>query len=201
MSDTRLVCVDCGEAFIWSHGEQRYYRERGLSQPKRCKNCRSQRRREQDSGNMGFSGPPARSTAPRPRTRPARRPSRSWWGKPSLRYGLITFGITIILTLIMLAFDSPLDLLMAWLIAITIVTFWTFGYDKAIAGGTTVRVPENILFALVFCGGTLGALLARPFFHHKTSKVSFRLKFWLVVIVQILLIAGYYLWVKPRLGF
>lgn len=198
MSDTRLVCVECGEAFIWSEGEQRYYRERGLSQPKRCQNCRSHKNQERESGNRGFSGPPARSGATRSPARPARRRRPySWWGRPSLRYGLITFGLTIILTLIMLAFDSPLDLVTAWLIALTIVTFWTFGYDKAIAGGTTMRVPENILFALVFCGGTLGALLARPFFHHKTSKVSFRLKFWLVVIGQILLIAGYYLWLKP----
>lgn len=197
MSDTRLVCVDCGELFVWSEGEQRYYQERGLSQPKRCKNCRSHKHEERDSGNKGFSGPPARAAATGSAARPAHRPSRSWWGKPSLRYGIITFGITILLTLFMLAFDWPLDLVTSWLIAITIVTFSTFGYDKAIAGGTTLRVPENILFALVFCGGTLGALLARPFFHHKTSKVSFRLKFWVVVIVQILLIAGYYFWIKP----
>ncbi len=99
----------------------------------------------------------------------------------------------------MVSFDTPLDFVTAWLLALTVVTFWTFGYDKAIAGGSQLRVPENVLFALVFWGGTLGALLARPFFHHKTIKFSFRLKFWTVVIVQIGLIVIYYNWLKPWL--
>lgn len=116
------------------------------------------------------------------------------------RYGAVTFGLTLVLTVIIASFDSPLGFLGAWLVAITIVTFWTFGYDKAIAGRTPRRVPEKVLFALAFFGGTLGAILGRAFFRHKTVKLSFRLKFWALVIVQIVLVTVYYLWIKPRLG-
>ncbi len=57
MSDERIECIECGRAFIWSTGEQRFYRERGLSQPKRCPDCRSQRRNESRSGMRGLMGP------------------------------------------------------------------------------------------------------------------------------------------------
>jgi len=138
------------------------------------------------------------STPTPPSRRRPRRVKRPWWNSPTALYGLITFGLTAILALTMILLG--LDLLTAWLAAITGVTFFTFGYDKAIAGSRAVRVPENILFALVFCGGTLGALLARPFFHHKTSKFSFRVKFWAVVGLQLVVIIIYYVWLKPWLG-
>jgi hypothetical protein len=37
--DKELVCVDCGDAFTWTRGEQYYYKAKGLSDPKRCQNC------------------------------------------------------------------------------------------------------------------------------------------------------------------
>jgi len=43
--DKQLICVDCGESFIWSAGEQAYYFSKGLSQPKRDKACRELRKR------------------------------------------------------------------------------------------------------------------------------------------------------------
>ncbi len=35
-----LQCVDCGQNFTWAAKEQAYYKERGFSNPKRCKVCR-----------------------------------------------------------------------------------------------------------------------------------------------------------------
>ena len=35
-------------------------------------------------------------------------------------------------------------------------------------------------------------------FHHKTSKGSFLERFWLIVVVQIMVIAGWYLFLRPH---
>lgn len=41
MEDIKLVCKDCGAEFLFTVGEQEYYKEKGLeNQPKRCPECR-----------------------------------------------------------------------------------------------------------------------------------------------------------------
>ena len=40
LTDIELDCRDCGIPFVWNAGEQRFYAERQISQPKRCKECR-----------------------------------------------------------------------------------------------------------------------------------------------------------------
>lgn len=39
-----LVCQDCGEEFIFTENDQRFYAEKGFKEPKRCKACRPARR-------------------------------------------------------------------------------------------------------------------------------------------------------------
>jgi CxxC-x17-CxxC domain-containing protein len=39
--DRSITCVDCGEAFIWTVGEQVFFHDKGLkNEPKRCKPCK-----------------------------------------------------------------------------------------------------------------------------------------------------------------
>ncbi len=39
--DTSLICIDCGNDFIWSAGEQLFFHDKGLKNPpKRCKPCK-----------------------------------------------------------------------------------------------------------------------------------------------------------------
>lgn len=39
--DVTIVCIDCGQDFIWSGGEQLFFRDKGLQNPpKRCKSCK-----------------------------------------------------------------------------------------------------------------------------------------------------------------
>lgn len=39
--DVSIVCIDCGQDFIWSGGEQLFFRDKGLQNPpKRCKSCK-----------------------------------------------------------------------------------------------------------------------------------------------------------------
>ena len=43
--DKTLVCVDCGNEFVFTAGEQEFYAEKGLTnEPKRCKDCRTERK-------------------------------------------------------------------------------------------------------------------------------------------------------------
>ncbi len=43
--DRELICEQCGEKFIFTEGEQEFYAEKGFENvPKRCKECRDQRK-------------------------------------------------------------------------------------------------------------------------------------------------------------
>lgn len=39
-----IICVDCSNEFPFTTGEQEFFAERGLSEPKRCPLCRKWRR-------------------------------------------------------------------------------------------------------------------------------------------------------------
>ena len=36
-----LTCASCGELFDWESGEQKFFKEKNLSAPRRCKPCRA----------------------------------------------------------------------------------------------------------------------------------------------------------------
>jgi len=39
--DETISCIDCEKDFIWTIGEQKFYRDKGLQNPpKRCKDCK-----------------------------------------------------------------------------------------------------------------------------------------------------------------
>jgi hypothetical protein len=43
--DIKMKCIDCGKDFIFTVGEQIYYRDRHIpTQPKRCRSCLAERR-------------------------------------------------------------------------------------------------------------------------------------------------------------
>lgn len=42
--DTELTCADCGNNFLFSATDQEFYASRGYQNPKRCPECREQRR-------------------------------------------------------------------------------------------------------------------------------------------------------------
>ncbi len=53
VSDKRLVCRDCGSEFVFSKGEQLFFREKGFEkEPVRCPACRKARRQ----GKPGAKG-------------------------------------------------------------------------------------------------------------------------------------------------
>ena len=45
MEDKTLICQDCGQEFLFTVGEQEFYKEKGFNnEPKRCKACRDKRK-------------------------------------------------------------------------------------------------------------------------------------------------------------
>jgi CxxC-x17-CxxC domain-containing protein len=52
--DKSITCVDCGEEFLFTVGEQAFFRERGLpNEPTRCKRCREARKAQRGEGGGG----------------------------------------------------------------------------------------------------------------------------------------------------
>lgn len=67
--------------------------------------------------------------------------------------------------------------------------FLLFWFDKRQAIKSKNRISEFRLLWITFMCGTIGAVLAMTLFRHKTSKISFLIKFVAAVIVQIAAIA------------
>ena len=47
MADRTLVCKDCGQEFVFTEGEQEFYKEKGFdTDPVRCADCRRARKQQ-----------------------------------------------------------------------------------------------------------------------------------------------------------
>lgn len=82
---------------------------------------------------------------------------------------------------------------------LNLIAFILIGYDKYLAKNNKHRVSEKTLLSFVFIGGTIGSGLAILIFRHKTSKRSYLLKFWLIVIIQITLIYIYFNFLQNKI--
>ena len=83
-----------------------------------------------------------------------------------------------------LYFSAPL-----WLAAggVNLAAFLLFGLDKLLAAKDWSRIPEAELWFAALIGGGGGAIAGELCFRHKSSKNSFNLILFPIVIVQILL--------------
>lgn len=113
-------------------------------------------------------------------------------------YWLLAFSAAILLTAFQWVVLS-IDFIIAWLVAVNITAMLAYGYDKSIAGSGRTRIPERLLLALAYAGGSLGALLGMRIFHHKTRKSSFQLRFWIILIIQAGLLLVYLFAIKPMI--
>ncbi|QBD75388.1 DUF1294 domain-containing protein [Ktedonosporobacter rubrisoli] len=77
------------------------------------------------------------------------------------------------------------------LLLLNVLTFAVYGRDKHAAKKGTWRISERTLLLLALLGGSPAAWLARHYFHHKTSKRSFVIRFWFVVFIQMVCIIAY----------
>ena len=87
-----------------------------------------------------------------------------------------TGSLSIVLTstlALLLYFYTDWHFYWVWLIAVSLITFFLYGIDKAQAKRQAARVPELILHSLALLGGFLGGWLGRFLFRHKTQKELF----------------------------
>ena len=56
-TDRAITCLDCGQAFTFTSGEQEFYAQRGFTEaPKRCASCRATRKAQRNSSSGGGDG-------------------------------------------------------------------------------------------------------------------------------------------------
>lgn len=56
MPDKTLICKDCGNEFVFTEGEQAFYKEKGFeNEPQRCPECRKARKQSRNNRN-NFGG-------------------------------------------------------------------------------------------------------------------------------------------------
>lgn len=52
IADKTLTCAECGKSFVFTIGEQEFYSSKGLqNEPKRCPDCRSNRKQARSGGS------------------------------------------------------------------------------------------------------------------------------------------------------
>lgn len=71
------------------------------------------------------------------------------------------------------------------LLGVNVAAFGAFWWDKRCARAGSWRVSENTLLSLALVGGSVGALIARHLFRHKTRKEPFRTMLYAIVALQL----------------
>ena len=83
-------------------------------------------------------------------------------------------------------------LIYAVLSALTFTLYWQ---DKRAAINGNRRTPESTLQTFSLIGGWPGGLMAQRLLHHKSSKKSFLLTYWLMVLLNI---SGLFMLISPK---
>ena len=69
-------------------------------------------------------------------------------------------------------------------LALSLFTFVAYRSDKRRAEAGEWRIPESTLHLAEFVGGWPGAFLAQRTFRHKTSKTSYQVEFWIIILLH-----------------
>ncbi len=86
-----------------------------------------------------------------------------------------------------LAYLEKLPIAVALLyLALSLMTFVVYAWDKSAARRGGWRTQESTLHLFALAGGWPGALLAQQSLRHKSQKESFRLVFWMTVVMNLI---------------
>ena len=69
-----------------------------------------------------------------------------------------------------------------YILIISIITYGFYWHDKRQAQSSAQRIPEKVLHLLELIGGWPAAYIAQQQFRHKTSKRSYRIVYWLIIV-------------------
>ncbi len=75
-------------------------------------------------------------------------------------------------------------LILYYLLAVNVLTFIVYGFDKRKARRKRWRIPEATLLGLAVIGGSVGAWIAMHIFHHKTLHNKFRYGIPVIFLLQ-----------------
>ncbi len=118
------------------------------------------------------------------RVRYPRKPSRY---PGAARPGDIPFAVVILFFAFLgwAALQNRLPWLIVAIYAVlSVLTYAMYAADKAAAQADRRRTPEDSLHLVSVIGGWPGALIAQRVLRHKSQKRSFRLVFWVTVLVN-----------------
>ncbi len=45
-TDKKIKCIDCGNEFVFTVRDQKFFQEQNWTEPKRCKDCRNKKKQE-----------------------------------------------------------------------------------------------------------------------------------------------------------
>lgn len=109
----------------------------------------------------------------------------------STKHLTVAFAILFLIGVALLASQTMLpQQVLAFYLAVSLLTFVTYAVDKSAARNGTWRVPEVKLQLLALVGGWPGAVCAQQWLRHKSSKQPFGVVLWLMVLLNGLAFAG-----------
>lgn len=104
---------------------------------------------------------------------------------PGLMLGVIFLLAVLVGTLLDIV---PAVIPIAYL-ALSVVSYLVYWWDKDAAGKGMQRTPENTLHFVDLLGGWPGGLIAQQQFRHKTVKATFQSVFWFTVLANLAAVA------------
>ena len=101
--------------------------------------------------------------------------------KKRLFLGIGFYGVLMLLA----AMNKLSWLVVAWYIALGLITYIIYAKDKAAAQSNNWRTSEMTLHILSALGGWVGAMVAQTYLRHKSQKADFRMAYYLTVVVNL----------------
>lgn len=105
-------------------------------------------------------------------------------GELTLGLGIQVGLLLFLPTVAIIRFAPDLRYVAAYVVIISVLTWFAYAHDKNRAQTRGWRVAESQLHLLELLGGWPTAFLAQRFLRHKTLKPSYRLTFWSIVIIH-----------------
>ena len=80
-----------------------------------------------------------------------------------------------------------MNIILGYLLAINIATFFLYGIDKYKAKKGRWRISEATLLMMAVIGGSIGAWAGMRLWHHKTMHKKFKYGIPIIIILQVAL--------------
>ena len=81
-----------------------------------------------------------------------------------------------------------MKIILGYLLAVNIATFFLYGIDKYKAKKGRWRISEATLLLMAVIGGSIGAWAGMRLWHHKTMHKKFKYGIPIIIILQVALV-------------